>query len=466
MIVVSHRGPFEFRATGDGGFAAVRGAGGLISALGPLLLGNGGRHVREKDARWIAAAISDDDRAAAAAGAATAENVDLHLLALDPEAHRLHYEVVSNTVLWFLHHGLLDLVNEPAFGDDFAIAWDAYVAVNEAFAAEVVSCADEGEPVLVQDYQLTLVPELVRAARPDLPVSYFQHTPFAGPLTIAVLPEHVRRRLLASAAAVPSGFHARRWARSYETSVRDVIGGEPRATFVSPLGADPVAMAEVASSDETEAELRDVEALVGDRRMVYRTDRLEPSKNIVRGFLAYDLLLEHRPDLRGAVTFVAFLYRSREHLAEYVDYAAQVDEVVARVNDRWATAGWSPIVLDVRDDYPRSVAGLRRYDVLLVNPIRDGLNLVAKEGPLVNERDGVVCLSPEAGAFEELSEAVVECHPYDLTASAAALAAALDEPAKARAKRAARLRDLASARTPADWLADQLGALGVTEQSQ
>jgi trehalose 6-phosphate synthase len=189
---------------------------------------------------------------------------------------------------------------------------------------------------------------------------------------------------------------------------------------------------------------------------------VEPSKNIVRGFLAYDLLLERRPDLRGHVVFVAFLYASRESLPAYAAYANEVEQVVGRINDRWSTGDWSPIVLDVRDDYARSVAGLTRYDVLLVNPIRDGLNLVAKEGPLVNRRDGTVCLSPEAGAFEELREAVLPAHPYDLAATAASIAQALDEDDDVRRGRAARLRTLAAARTPRRWLDDQVAQAGPT----
>ena len=160
--------------------------------------------------------------------------------------------------------------------------------------------------------------------------------------------------------------------------------------------------------------------------MIVRSDRIEPSKNLVRGFLAFDLLLESRPDLRGRVVFVAMVYASRQGLAEYLAYANEVEQVVDRVNERWATADWQPIVLDARDDYTRTVAGLERYDVLLVNPLKDGMNLVAKEGPLLNQRDGVVCLSREAGAFDELAPAVEMVHPFDLDQTAAALASAID----------------------------------------
>jgi trehalose 6-phosphate synthase len=193
---------------------------------------------------------------------------------------------------------------------------------------------------------------------------------------------------------------------------------------------------------------------VGERQVILRTDRIEPSKNIVRGFAAFDRLLEARPGLRGRVVFVAMVYPSRQGLAEYLAYANEVEQAADRCNDRWATRDWVPVVLDARDDFARSVAGLERYDVLVVNPLRDGLNLVAKEGPVCNRRDGVLCLSPEAGAFEELHPAAIEMHPYDLEQAAGALDTALTLPLDERAGRAARLRKLATMRTPDDWLRD------------
>jgi trehalose 6-phosphate synthase len=154
------------------------------------------------------------------------------------------------------------------------------------------------------------------------------------------------------------------------------------------------------------------------------------------------------------------VYASRQGLAEYLAYANEVEQVVDRINARWATRDWLPIVLDSRDDYSRTVAGLERYDVLLVNPIRDGLNLVAKEGPLLNQRDGVVCLSREAGAFDELAPAVEMVHPFDLDQTAAALSRALDIDTNDRAPRATHLRALAGARSPQGWLDDLLAHLG------
>jgi trehalose 6-phosphate synthase len=454
VLVVSNRGPFRFAAEPDGSFTARPGGGGLSSALRPLLA------EPDVDACWIAAAMSDDDRAAIRADAVRAPGLDLTLLDLDPDTARLHYDVVSNQTLWFLYHGMFDLVRRPTFDARFHEAWDAYVAVNRAFADTVVARAAGDDVVLVQDYQLTLVPGMVRAARPDLRVGFFLHTPFCGPNSIRVLPDRVADELLRSMLSVPCGFHTERWARAYMASAQEVAGRAcaPRA-YAASLGPDPDALAEVARSAEAGAARDELDTVVGDRRMILRIDRLEPSKNIARGFAAYDRLLEERAEWRANVVFVALLNPSRASLPEYAACRDEVDAAAGAVNARWGTADWEPVVLDTRDDFAGSIAALARYDVLFVNPIKDGLNLVAKEGPLCNTRDGIVCLSPEAGAWEELHDAALAAHPFDLEADAAALHRALSMPADERADRAARLRRLAAARTPRAWLADQIAAL-------
>jgi trehalose 6-phosphate synthase len=198
----------------------------------------------------------------------------------------------------------------------------------------------------------------------------------------------------------------------------------------------------------------ELDELVGDRMLIYRSDRIDLTKNIARGFQAYDELLDRHPEWRERVVFVAKLNPSRASVPEYAAYSAETQAVAERVNERWATSTWTPLVVDTRDDYEQTVAGFLRYDVLLVNPIKDGLNLVAKEGPLVNRRDGVLCLSPEAGAYEELRDAALRVHPYDLEQTAGALHEALSMRTEDRAARAARLRTAAAARTPAMWLRD------------
>ena len=456
-VVVSNRGPYQFSEDGAGGFAARPGAGGLASALRPLL----GSGIAGPDGAWLAAAMTDGDRATARADAVQVPGIRLQLLDLDPGAYRLAYDLVSNATLWFLYHGLFDLARRPSFDARWRDAWAGYEAVNRTFADAAAELAGDGDVVLVQDMHLALVPGMLREKRPDLRLTHFTHTAFCGPNSIRVLPHDTARALCASMAAVPCGFHADRWARAFVASAREVLGDASVApTFVAPIGPDPAALAALAAADTTRAAAADLDDRVGDRALVLRVDRIDPSKNLLRGFAAYDRLLEATPSWRDRVVFVARLNPSREALAEYQAYQREVVLAAERVNDRWGHGDWQPVMLDLHDDYTLTVASMTRYDVLLVNPVKDGLNLVAKEGPIVNERDGVLCLSADAGAWDELGPAALEVHPFDIEQTAGALDRALTMPSDERAARAARLRDLAVARTPADWFEDQLTHAG------
>ena len=450
IVIVSNRGPLSFRLDDDGHPVARRGAGGLVSGLAPLVVGT--------DTTWMAAAISDGDRVAAADGVVEAEGFRTRLLAIDPATYRMAYDVVCNATLWFLYHGLFDLARRPRFDRRFAEAWGAYRTLNETFADAVAADAPDGAVVLVQDYHLALLGPMVTARRPDLRTVHFSHTPFAPPDQLRVLPDAYRLELLEGMAGHHAcGFHTRRWAAEFEASCADA-GVTPPATFVAPLAPDADDIGAVAGSPACDAALAEIERWLGDRRLIVRVDRIELSKNLLRGFHAFDDLLTRYPEWRGRVVFGAFIYPSREGLPEYLAYRQEVESLVEQINARWRTPDWEPIVADLSDDFPGSVAALRRSDVLLVNPIRDGLNLVAKEGALINERDGVVVLSPEAGVWDELEGAVRRAHPYDVSGTADVLVAALNAPAAERAAEAAELRRRARLRTPADWLADQLRA--------
>jgi trehalose 6-phosphate synthase len=452
IVLVSNRGPLTFDVADDGTLDARRGAGGLVSGIGPLVAGT--------DTTWIAAAIGDGDRAAAATGVVEAEGFRTRLLALDEEEYRLAYDVVCNEWLWFAHHGLWDRAHQPTFDRSMHVAWDAYCQVNEAFAKAVAEEAPEAAIVLVQDYHLCSVAARLATPRPDLRCVHFSHTPFAPPAWMAALPDLVVQGILAAMGAhVACGFHTGRWAADFTASAQQLVGVDP-PTFVSPLASDPADIRGVAATEECAAALRDLEARVGDRMVIGRVDRMELTKNLVRGFLAFDELLEDHPEHRERVVFVAGAYPSRTNVPGYRDYADEVHRVVDRVNERWATGDWTPILLDVEDDHPASVALLRRADVLLVNPIRDGLNLVATEGALVNERDAVLALSPEAGAWERLHDAVLPVQPFDVAGTAWILDRALTMPSDERRAMAGRLRELAEARTPEHWLAEQVAAAG------
>lgn len=452
VLIASNRGPLSFRVDEGGDLVARRGAGGLVSGLAPLVAGT--------DATWLAAAMGEGDRLAAERGVVEAEGMRARLLPIDPATYRMAYDVVCNATLWFLHHSLYDLTRRPRFDTRFREAWEAYRQVNRTFADAVVAEAPEGAAVLVQDYHLALVGGMVREQRPDLRTVHFSHTPFASPDMWRVLPDDLGAELLAGMAGHHAcGFHSRRWAEAFAACCAEQLGEVP-TTFVSPLASDPDDLSSVAGSPACDEAVARLDATLGDRAFLVRVDRIELSKNILRGFAAFDDLLERYPEWRGRVVFGAFVYPSREGLPEYLAYRQEVETVVRRLNERWATPDWTPVLFDPSDDFPTSVAALRRADAFLVNPIRDGLNLVAIEGPLVNDRDALLLLSPEAGVWDQLGDVARRVHPYDISGTADAIAAALSVPGAERAAEGRALRERATARTPADWMADQLAAAG------
>ena len=450
VVIVSNRGPVSFRYDDSGRLESRRGAGGLVSGIGPLVAGT--------DTIWIAAAMSAADRAAAADGVVDAEGFRARLLDIDPEIFRRSYDVVCNATLWFAYHGLWDLPRRPRFDRRWAEAWVSYREVNRLFAEATAEAAPADAVVLVQDYHLALMAPFLAERRPDIAAVHFSHTPFAGPDLMSVLPDAAATELLESMGRFEAcGFHSHRWAADFTASAEQLAGFSP-TTFVAPLSTDPDDIGSTAASEACTAALADLDATLGDRKLICRVDRIELSKNLLRGFHAYDDLLERHPEWRGRVVFGAFVYPSRDGLPEYLAYRQEVEGLVRRINERWGTDGWTPILYDGTDDYPRSVAAMRRYDVLLVNPIRDGLNLVAKEGPLVNDRDGVLALSRGAGVFDELGSVALPVHPYDVAATADVLHEALSMDPPARAEHASAVRELAAARTPADWFTELVHA--------
>ncbi len=457
VVVVSNRGPLSFRFDQDGEPVAAGTGGGLAGTLHPLLAGTG--------STWVAASMSEADRQAADRGLMAEDGLRIVTVTPDPDVYRMAYDVVSNSTLWFCHHHLFDLPRRPRFDRHWLEAWEGYRAFNRLFADAVAAEAAEGEVVLVQDYHLSLTGAMLAKVRPDLKTVHFSHTPFADPNVLRCLPSAAAGELLAGMAGFGAcGFHSTRWEAAFRAAYADpelaTFAGtdRPPTTFVAPLGPDVAAIVDEAASDTVVAAAAELDRVVGDRKLVVRVDRVELSKNILRGFWAFEELLETRPQWRGQVVMLALAYPSREGLADYLSYRSEVEHTAERINGTWGTDDWTPVVLDVADDRSRSVAALTRYDVLLVNPIRDGLNLVAEEGPLVNRVDGTLVLSREAGAWDGLQPAAVGINPFDVAGTAGALDLALSLDAGERSIRASALRDLVLGRTAADWLADQLTA--------
>jgi trehalose 6-phosphate synthase len=460
VLVASNRGPVSYTLRDDGALEARRGGGGLVSglsAIGP-----------DTDAVWVCAALGDGDREAVRRTGGRLDVADtggqrVRMLGIAPEVYADAYNGVANSTLWFVHHLLYQTPLEPSFGTEFRAQWASYEAYNRAFAEALADEAGEGASVLVQDYHLVLVPGMLRALRPDLRIGHFSHTPWAPPDYFRLLPDDIARQLLRGIlGADRAAFLTHRWADAFKACCAELLGGTGNTRIgVHGLGADADFLRERAHRPDVNERIASLREEIGgaDRRTIVRVDRTELSKNIVRGLLAYRQLLTDRPEWRERVVHVAFAYPSRQDLSVYRDYTDEVQRLADAVNLEFGTYGWRPVVLHVKDDFARSLAAYRLADVALVNPIRDGMNLVAKEIPVVSEHGCALVLSREAGAYEELGEDALVINPYDITATAAALHEALTMPPAERAERTKRLAAAATALPPAQWFLDQLEAL-------
>ncbi|MEU2550685.1 trehalose-6-phosphate synthase [Streptomyces sp. NPDC013313] len=462
VLVASNRGPVSYEVLEDGSLRARRGGGGLVSglsAIGP-----------DTNAVWVCAALGDGDREAArraGGGLLPAEDTGgqhVRMLDIDASVHHDAYNGIANSVLWFVHHMLYQTPLEPVLDAEFRRQWASYQAYNRAFAEALAQEAAEGAAVLIQDYHLALAPRMLRQLRPDLRIGHFSHTPWAPPDYFRLLPDDIAAELLTGIlGADRAAFLTQRWADAFTDCCHAVLGpGIPSGTRIGVhgLGADADFLRERAHRADVDERMTALRAEVGEgRRTIVRVDRTELSKNIVRGLLAYRQLLESRPEWRERVVHIAFAYPSRQDLEIYRDYTAEVRRVAEEINSRYGTPGWTPVVLHVKDDFARSLAAYRLADVALVNPIRDGMNLVAKEVPVVSDEGCALVLSREAGAYEELGEDAIVVNPYDVVGTAEALHAALGMSPGERAERSKRLAAAATALPPERWFLDQLDAL-------
>jgi trehalose 6-phosphate synthase len=386
-------------------------------------------------------------------------------------------------MLWFIQHYLWDLSNAPDIRRHETEAFEfGYNVVNEDLARAVLEEID-GVPnavVMTNDYPLYTLPGLVRRERPDAVLHHFVHIPWSQSDSWRVLPSMIREEIYDGILANDIiGFHTRSYRRNFLQCCEDLMGYEVdfargvvrcpdhREVWVRayPLPIDASAVLSVAARPRVRAL---EEELLRRRRdhLILRVDRADLSKNVLRGFSAFDVFLEQHPEFRERVTFIAQLMPSRTDVPEYAEYLERIEAVVAVVNHRHGSPDWMPIQLKLRDDLEEAVAAYKHYVVLIVNAMFDGMNLVAKEGPMVNERAGVSILSENTGAHEELGEYALSVNPFDIQELAASIHAALTMPLAERRRRLEGLKSIVTARDPGNWVDEQLADIGERERAR
>jgi trehalose 6-phosphate synthase len=473
LILASNRAPMEFHVEPDGELQVHRGSGGVVTALSGL--------TNYVDFTWIASAMGEGDRRAAAqhGGLATpsplpGQQVSVRFVTTPRRAYHKYYNIICNPLLWFIQHYMWSSPYTPKVDAVVYDAWETgYIYVNQEFADAIVEEAGRSnlQPlVMVHDYQLYLVPQMVREKLPNARIHFFVHIPWPASSYWELLPAMIRTTICESLCCADIvGFQAERDVRAFLESCDSFVDGAEidyashviryngRQTLVRsyPISIDIDELQQIATSPRAlEHEIKLTDAL-GEQTII-RVDRAEPSKNIVRGFLSYEIMLERHPELITKVKFLAFLVPSRTHIRQYQRYIEEIDAIVKRINEKFGKADWQPIIIYYENNYIQAIAAMRLYDVLLVNSVIDGMNLVAKEGPIVNRKDGVLILSEAAGAHEQLKIGALPVAPADVEGTSRALYQALTMDPVERARRAAALRDNIEAEDITAWLHHQL----------
>jgi len=471
LVLVSNRGPATFGRADDGSLQPARGGGGLVTALTGL--------VHHRDALWVASAMSDEDAEMArqhSGGAFDCELEDvtyrIRLVESDPEAYEAFYSVVANPLLWFIQHYLWDLSNAPDIRQAEIDAYEnGYCAVNRDLANAVLEEieGDDEAVVMLHDYHLYTAPKYIREARPDVFLHHFVHIPWTQPDAWRVLPRDIREDIYEGILANDIvAFHTHSYRRNFLLCCRElfdlevdehagVVRMDDREVWVRtyPL---PIS-AETFRKNAQSAAVHQYESQIRRRRrehLILRVDRADLSKNVLRGFTAFDLFLEQHPEFSEQVTFIAHLIPSRQDVPEYAEYLERIEALVAVVNHRHGTTDWMPIDLRLRENLEEAIAAYKHYDLLMVNAMFDGMNLIAKEGPLVNECHGVSLLSENTGAHEELAEFALSVNPFDVQEQADAIHRALTMSADERSWRSEGLKRVIESRNPGDWIDEQL----------
>ncbi len=474
LIIASNHGPITFHTDENGVIQPQRsGGGGLVSAISGIA-----QHV---DACWIASALSEEDKTWQGGMVSIAEgggSMQVQFVTSAESAYDGYYKVIANPLLWFLQHSMWDIFRSPTIDRTTWQNWqNGYMVVNRQFAEAVSKqILAKGQPslVMLQDYHLYLAPYYIRRVfrpRKKYTLMHFIHIPWPGAEDWGLLPPRMRQSILEGLCSVDLlGFQTREdalnfirtceshlprahvnfkksrvWYRNHTTHVREF-----------PISIDVKALKRLALSEEVAEHHKSFLEQYGGSPLILRIDRIEPSKNIVRGFQAFDELLELYPEHRGKVQFLALLVPSRMEVEQYQNYLNELMGAAGQVNAKYGDSNWEPVRVMVGENYPRAVAAMQLYDVLLVNSIADGMNLVAKEGPVVNQQQGVLVLSERTGAHEQLGSGALVIPPLDISTTASALHQALVMPPDERKEKAERLRSLVEREDIVDWLCRQL----------
>ena len=477
LILASNRGPVEHHALPDGRTEARRGSGGVVTALNSL--------AQMLEFTWVASAVGEGDRRASEGSHGTrikspipGHKIYTRFVVTPRKVYHKYYNIFCNPLLWFLQHYMWNSPYNPNLDANVHDAWsDGYVEVNKAFANVVVeeaSSSSKTPVIMVHDYHLYLAPHYIREALGNAIIHHFTHIPWPSPRYWQLLPSSILRNICRSLCASDIiGFQTPHDVRNFLDSCEEflpdseidhversvVLDGHRTLVRAYPISIDAEEIVRIANSPRALDYEQKLKPMCNESTII-RVDRAEPSKNVVRGFKAFGLLLARHPDLRGKVNFLAFLVPSRTHIRQYQRYMDEIQQTIREINATYGTDDWTPISTFMENNYTQAIAGMKLYDVMLVNSVIDGMNLVAKEGPVVNGREGVLILSETTGAYKQLHKGALTVSPSDIEGTMQAMYQALTMDPEERKRRSTDLAQIIEREDINNWLCTQLQDIG------
>jgi len=471
LILASNRGPVEYRVDKDKNLRLSRGSGGVVTALSAV-----SKYV---ELTWIASTMGEGDRKVAAEqnGKFLVQLPDQHLyLRFVPSTRNVYhkyYNIFCNPTLWFLQHYMWNSPYSPNIDSNIHDAWEnGYIPVNQAFANAIIDdAADDSTPpiIMLNDYHLYLAGGFIRQQLPSAIIQHFIHIPWPAPSYWQLFPNTMRKSILQSLCSVDIvGLQTLRDVHQFLDCCEAFLNGvridyEKHTVFHRghltrimhyPVSVDVAALTRLAHSPRIQEYKEKLRPYFGEKTIV-RVDRSEPSKNILRGLRSFDRLLEQYPEFRRRVNMVCFIVPSRSGIKQYQKYTQEIFDSIDTINSKYKSGEWQPIKVFFENNYIQAIAGMSMYDVLFVNPVIDGMNLVAKEGPIVNQKNGVLILSEAAGACEQLKRNVIPISPADILGTTQALYDALTMDEAEKEKRIESLRSTISSYDITRWLTEQ-----------
>ena len=470
LIVVSNRGPVEFYKY-NSKIKMKRGAGGLVSTLLPLM--------ETLNGVWIASAMTPGDVEVAKQYPDNRVPITkdnplfwVPFVVVEPEQYECYYSTISNPLLWFVQHYMWNSPYTPDIDDRIHQAWEeGYKYMNQKFAEKVYSESkiNNKEPlIMLQDYHLYLCPAYIRKKMKHTFLSQFIHIPWPQSDYFNIIPEYMRKAIIEGLLSNNLlGFHIPRYVNNFLHTCEEyvdevdydngIIWHDGQSTHVKsyPISVDYEGIKKLASSKEVSLKEKTIKEIKGNCFLFYRTDRADLSKNIIRGFQAYELFLYKYPEYHGKVKFLTTGKPTRQQIREYYDYYYDIMDIIEEINLKFGTDDWKPIELIFKADYKLVVAAFKNYDCMIVNPIADGMNIVPKEASAVNLKKGVIILSEKAGCFEELKDNVLAVNPYDISQTAEAYKNAINMDDEEREYRFSNLQKSVGQRTIYHWISEQ-----------